>query len=127
MVNNVQVAATRSRRTAAGIYDATEGPHRLAFELVEGAAAGFPPEPGRNGCEEGSTNIKTAGEVALKINGLTKRREEGPGGQRIGVYADIENAGTRWNKCYKAVGVRVPTSLDAAIGTKCRADMNARR
>src|SRR5215831_6062794 len=102
MVNNVQVSATRSRGTAAGIYDATEGPHRLAFGLEECAPAGLPARRrGRNPSAEGSTKVEFDSDVALKINVLARLTEGGPGWQRTGVYADMVRAGKRWNKCYK--------------------------
>src|ERR1700720_3779446 len=125
MVNNVQVSAAGSRWTAAGIYDATEGPHRLAFDLVEGAAAGLPAR-GRNPCAEGSTKIEFDGNVdALKINVLARLTEDGPYRQPRD-DADMVRAQSMRNESYKAVAISVATNLDAAIGTKCGAHHNAR-
>src|SRR5689334_9763463 len=123
MVNNVQVAAARCRRTATRIDDATEAPHGFPFGLVEGAAAGLPARPGRRrpgtevpGKLELNANFEVIGIERTELARLTKA---GPRRQRLGVYADQVRAHTaKRPQLHKAVGIRIATSELAIVGSK---------
>src|SRR5262245_4183588 len=103
VVNHIPVAASGSRRAAAGINDAAKTVVRCALGFKNGSTTGQPASGRRRWshfADRAAQREVDGGELVVVIHGKVDATgvvaDRGSGRQRAGVHAEVVSGGCRW-------------------------------